>query len=191
MEQKNNTFTAKEEKFSYEYCIDLNATKAAIRAGYSSKTARAISSRLLTKANIQMLIKEKQNDLAKTAGISALKIINELAKIAFTNATRLRNGWMELKDFEKLTENEKACIQSVETKETTKTFDGVSTIETWVKVKLYDKQKALDSLNSMFGFNAPVKQDVNIKGSTTILLPGAEPINFDNLPNSKIVENED
>ena len=45
--------TDKQDRFCYEYCIDFNATQAAIRAGYSENTARSIASTLLTKVNIQ------------------------------------------------------------------------------------------------------------------------------------------
>ena len=54
-----------------------------------------------------------KNNLAEAAGISALQIIREHQKIAFSNFSRLRNGWMELKDFQELSDEEKACIQSV------------------------------------------------------------------------------
>lgn len=44
--------TAKEERFCYEYCIDFNATQAALRAGYSPKTAYAIGAENLRKPNL-------------------------------------------------------------------------------------------------------------------------------------------
>jgi hypothetical protein len=46
----------KQQRFVAEYLIDLNATQAAVRAGYSAKTARKIGSRLLTKEDIQAAI---------------------------------------------------------------------------------------------------------------------------------------
>ena len=48
----------KQERFCYEYCIDLNASKAAIRAGYSENSARSTASTMLTKSNILARIKE-------------------------------------------------------------------------------------------------------------------------------------
>ena len=59
--------TAKQERFAQEYLIDLNASRAAIRAGYSKKTARSQGQRLLTNADIRKFICEKRQALsAKT-----------------------------------------------------------------------------------------------------------------------------
>ena len=106
-----------------------------------------------------------KNNLAEAAGISALQIIREHQKIAFSNFSRLRNGWMELKDFQELSDEEKACIQSVETKETTRyTKEGEPIEEEWVKIRLYDKQKSLDSISEMLGYDqkSSVTQNMNI-----------------------------
>ena len=65
---------------------------------------------------------------------------------------------MSLKDFEALTEEEKACIKSVETKQTKRvTPMGEEVIDEQVKIICYDKQKALDSIVNMLGYNAPDK----------------------------------
>jgi len=164
IESENIILTSKQERFCYEYCVDFNATQAAIRAGYSKKTAGVIGFENLKKPYLQNRISEMQKNLAETAGISALKIINEHKKIAFTDAGKLREGWMKLKDFENLTDEDKASIQEVSTKETKTTFNGVATSEIWVKIKLYDKQKSLDSISNILGFNAPIKSlvDLNI-----------------------------
>ena len=163
MEDKEETIklTDKQERFCYEYCIDFNATKAAIRAGYSENTAYSIGNENLKKPEIKKRISEMQSNLSETAGISALKVINEHAKIAFTGIANLKDGWMTLKDFESLSDDEKACIQEVQTKEARRADggDGI-VIEMWVKIKLYDKQKSLDSISNMLGFNAPTKQEV-------------------------------
>lgn len=57
--------TAKQQRFCDEYLIDLNATQAAIRAGYSKKTATEQSSRLLTKVNIQEYIEKRMAEKEK------------------------------------------------------------------------------------------------------------------------------
>lgn len=161
--------TAKEERFCYEYCIDFNATQAALRAGYSPKTAYAIGAENLRKPKIQKRIKEKQDNLAETAGISALRIVTEHSKIAFSHAGKFRDGWMSLKDFEGLTEEEKACIQEVQTKETTKVINDMEITEVYVKVKLYDKQKSLDSLSGILGFNAPARTELTGKDGKDLI----------------------
>jgi len=161
--QESDKLTRKQEIFCYEYCIDYNATRAAIKAGYSKGSARAIGCQNLTKVYISDRIKEMQNNLAQTAGISALRIIKEHSSIAFMDAGQLRDGWMTLKEFESLTPEQKACIQEVSTKQTKKlslSTDGGEDsviIDEFVKIKLYDKQKSLDSITKILGLDAPIK----------------------------------
>lgn len=75
--------TGKQKRFCEEYVFDWNATRAAIAAGYSEKTAYSIGQENLKKPEIEEYIGKIQNDLEKQAGISALMIIKELKKIAF------------------------------------------------------------------------------------------------------------
>ena len=55
--------TDKQQRFCEEYVIDLNGTQAAIRSGYSSKTARSISNENLTKPDIREYISELQKEI--------------------------------------------------------------------------------------------------------------------------------
>ena len=168
-QERNIKLTDKQERFCYEYCIDFNATQAAIRAGYSEKTAFTIGSENLRKHYIKERISDMQSNLSETAGISALKVINEHAKIAFSGISKLKDGWMTLKDFESLSDDEKACIQEVQTKEARKSDGGDGIIiEAWVKIKLYDKQKSLESISNLLGFNAPTKQEITGKNGNPI-----------------------
>jgi phage terminase small subunit len=153
--------TAKQELFCYYYVLYLNATKAAIEAGYSRHTAYSIGNQNLKKVEVQKRIERMKSNLAETAQISALRIAKEHEKIAFANAGELRSGWITMKEFESLTEEQKACIQEIATKQTKRVGDsGDCIVDEFVKIKLYDKQKSLDSLNNMFGYNAPVKSEV-------------------------------
>ena len=157
--------TDKQERFCYEYCLDLNATQAAIRAGYSENTARSIASQLLTKLNIQNRIKQMQDNLAETAGLSRLRVISEHMKIAFSSIAHLHNTWIERKEFESLTEEQKACIAEIDTKIKTEYEYNLEKQKKepirveYVRIKLYDKQKALDSISKMLGYDAPIKID--------------------------------
>lgn len=161
--------TAKQERFCYEYCIDYNATQAAIRAGYSEASAGLIGYENIKKPYIKNRISEMQKNLAETAGISALRILKEHERIAFSNAGQLRDGWISLKDFEKLPESVKACIQEISTKTVKKTIGEEPVEEEYVKVKLYDKQKSLDSICRMLGFDAPVKQELTGKDGAELI----------------------
>ncbi len=71
----------KQKKFCNEYLIDLNATQAAIRAGYSEKTARSIANENLTKPGIQKYIQELQEGIKKRNRISQDEIIQDLIEV--------------------------------------------------------------------------------------------------------------
>ncbi len=79
------TLTPKQERFVSEYLIDLNATQAAIRAGYSEKTAQEQSSRLLSNVMVQQAVSDAQNRVAEKAEWSAADRLRMLADIAEAN----------------------------------------------------------------------------------------------------------
>jgi phage terminase small subunit len=178
-EEENNIepLTDKQKKFCYEYCVDLNGTQAAIRAGYSEKTAAAIASQNLIKLNIQAEVKKLQDNLAETAGLTKLRILNEHIKIAFTSIAHLHETWIKRKEFELLTEDQKACIAEIDTKIKTEYEYDPETEKRepihveYVRIKLYDKQKALDSISKMLGYEAPIKSviDLNSQSLPTVI----------------------
>ncbi len=77
--------TPKQEMFAKEYLIDLNATQAAIRAGYSKRTAKSQGQRLLTYVDVAELIQRGRERREAELDIKALDVIRELAKIGFAN----------------------------------------------------------------------------------------------------------
>lgn len=79
--------TKKQKRFAEEYLIDLNATQAAIRAGYSPGTAKSIGSENLTKPDVQACIAKAMAERSKRTGVNADRVVTELAKIAFVNAS--------------------------------------------------------------------------------------------------------
>lgn len=162
-------------RFCHEYCADFNATQAAIRAGYSEETAYSIGQRLLKNVEIEKRIKEMQGNLSKVAGISALRVIKEHEKIAFSSIANLHNTWIDRVEFENLTDDHKACIKSISTKIMKKnigTRDEPDIIDVeYVKIELYDKQKSLDSINKMLGFDAPVKTELTGKDGSPLISP--------------------
>jgi phage terminase small subunit len=161
----------KQKVFCREYIFDWNATRAYLTAYPNVKDAEvasAASSRLLTNVKIQKYIEEVQKDLEKLAGLSRLKVINEHIKLAFSSIAHLHNTWIERKEFEELTDEQKACIAEIDTKiKTEYEYDPEIedkkpvTVE-YVRVKLYDKQKALDSISKMLGYDAPVKMNIGL-----------------------------
>jgi phage terminase small subunit len=168
----HNELTNSQKVFCQEYIYDWNATRA-YKVAYptikNDHVAQVAASRLLLNVVISEYITEIQKDLEKLAGISRKMVADEFAKIAFSNTSHLRNTWMELREFEDLTEDQKACIQEIETKTVNIRDNERSTAQSpvykeveYVKIKLYDKQKALENLNKMLGYNEPEKKDITV-----------------------------
>lgn len=74
--------TAKQRRFVEEYCVDFNATQAAIRAGYAERSAKEIGSENLTKPNISDAIKARLNELSMTPE-EAIKRLTDMARGSF------------------------------------------------------------------------------------------------------------
>jgi phage terminase small subunit len=79
--------TARQQLFCEEYLTDLNATQAAIRAGYSEKTAEQAASRLLTNVKVQEYIQERKKERIKRIEITQDAVLKEIAIVAFAVAT--------------------------------------------------------------------------------------------------------
>ena len=79
------SLSPKQKIFALEYLQDLNATQAAIRAGYSEKTAYRTGCDNLKKPHIQAVIQKEMDKRAQRLEISADKVLQELAKMAFAN----------------------------------------------------------------------------------------------------------
>lgn len=173
LQELEKQMTAKQVMFCREYVVDWNGTRSAITAGYSENTARAISSENLAKPYIQDYIKEIQKHLAELAGVSALRNMQELAKIAYSSIAETRKDWMTLKEFDELGSNEKASISEILTI-TREGKDG-KPIQI-VKFKLHPKIQAIEVLNKMNGWNAPDQIEQKITEHHSYVLPDGSEI---------------
>jgi len=174
---ESKELTGKQKKFCEEYIFDFNASRAARVAGYSEGTAAEIGCENLTKPNIQAYIEELQADLSKTSGISRLKVLRELEKIAFSSIAHLHDTWITRKEFDKLTEDQKSCIAEIQTQtrmEVNPIEDGPPIQVDFVKIKLYDKLRSLEGINKMLGFDAPKKVTVNTTEKQVMKIGGQE-----------------
>jgi phage terminase small subunit len=81
--------TPKQQTFVDEYLVDLNATQAAIRAGYSKKTARSQGERMLTNVDVAAAIQKGFQKRSERTQITAEKVLLELAVIAFADLQQL------------------------------------------------------------------------------------------------------
>ena len=77
--------TPKQGRFVEEYLVDLNATQAAIRAGYSTKTAKAIGHENLARPNLAQAIQDAMTERSKRTEVSQDRVVKELARIAFAS----------------------------------------------------------------------------------------------------------
>ncbi len=75
--------TPRQELFVLEYLIDLNATRAAIRAGYSLRNAKAQGCALLRRSDVAEAIRQAMAERARRTGITAERVLEEFARIAF------------------------------------------------------------------------------------------------------------
>lgn len=148
--------TEKQNRFCQEYVIDWNAKQAAIRAGYSVKTAHSIGSENLTKPEIQEQIKKVKVKLEEVTGISAARNLLELKKIAYADATQLRETWETIRSFEEIPDDVKASLQEIVYSETT---FGETGFKKTIKVKQYSKIDAIKVINDMLGYNAPKRTE--------------------------------
>lgn len=105
--------TAKQEQFCKEYLIDLNGTQAAIRAGYSKDTAKEIASENLTKPNISECIEKLMADRSKRTEITADRVLEEIAKMAFFNVQDVQDDEGKTRPFNEWSRDDLACIQEI------------------------------------------------------------------------------
>ena len=157
----------RQEKFIFEYLSNgLNATNAAMVAGYSSKSAEVTASRLLRNAMVKQKISEFGNNLAESSGITVLRVIDELRKIAFGTIDQIFDDWAVLKPFDELSEDAKSQIQQIRFK-VTKRSDSEE-VE-YIQIKCHNKLRALGMLIKILGFEAPTRRELTGKDGNDLI----------------------
>lgn len=117
---KAKTLTGKQKLFVAEYLIDLNATRAAIAAGYSKKSANQIGSELLGKTAVRAAIEARNQKRLDKLDISAEKVLQEIALLGFANMAdyiQIDNNGNAYVDLSKLTREQAAAIQEIKVDE--------------------------------------------------------------------------
>lgn len=158
--------TKKQKLFVEEYLIDLNATQAAIRAGYSPQTAYSIGEENLKKPEIKNSIEKALAERSKRTGINADRVLTEIAKIAFMNpadAINFSDGSVK----QSASRDDLACIQSVKIK--TSYSETGETIEK--EVKMYDKKSALELLGKHLGM---FSDKLKVEGAIPVVITGED-----------------
>lgn len=162
--------TPKQERFVAEYLIDLNATQAAIRAGYSEKTAPEQASRLLSNVKVSVAVQAAMKARSERTEITQDMVLRELAKIGFSDIRKVVR-WGA---------TERVTTEDQEGKPVTDTFHGLRLISAdeidddtaaaisevsegrdGLKVKLHDKKGALVDIGKHIGM---FKERVELTG---------------------------
>lgn len=141
--------TPKQKRFVVEYLIDLNATAAAKRAGYSEKTAYSIGLETLKKPEIQNAIQEAMQKRQQRTEITQDMVIQELAKLGFFDIRKLFDKDGKPMDISKLDDDTAAALVGLDVQDVSDS-DGnyVGFIK---KYKMADKIKALELLGKHLG----------------------------------------
>jgi len=142
MPKVKSVLSQKQEKFWREYLIDRNATQAAIRAGYSKKTAHSQGPRLLENVEIIKRINDLFEKENKEITNRRHKVLRELEYIAFGRPDQIfsiENNKIKFKDFSEMEESAKACLANINESY----YDGELSSR---NVKFHDKIKALELL---------------------------------------------
>lgn len=182
------SLTPKQQRFVEEYLVDLNATAAYKRAGYTAKgnAAEVNAARLLRNAQVQFAVETARTELSKRTEITQDKVLSELAKIGFADMRKLLRwtgnlpkmdeaaaevtgeveisvaNFIQLFDSDELDDDIAAAISEI-----SQTKDGA------LKVKLHDKQAALVSIGRHLGM---FKDKVEHTGKDGKELPAATPV---------------
>lgn len=167
--------TPKQERFVQEYLIDLNATQAAIRAGYSQRTARQIGDENLSKPDISAAIQQAKAARSERTEITADRVLQELGRIAFFDLRRLYREDGSLKAMHELDDDAAAVLAGVDVVETKGNAvmggeDGLRHVPEFVKkVKIPDKVAALGLAMRHLGM---------LKDKTELTGPNGGPLQF-------------
>ena len=151
---RNRTLTVRQAAFAREYLIDLNATQAAIRAGYSVRTAYSQGQRLLKNVEMAAAINSAMTDRAARTEITQDRVLQELARIAFANlcdaVTWNSEQIVRLVNSEELGDDTAAAIAEV-----AKTREGM-------RIRMHDKVGALIQIGRHLGMFEKDKSPIDV-----------------------------
>lgn len=182
--EPDKTYTLKELKkilkpshqdFAKYYIVTgWNATKAYEKAYplCSKETAYTNGNQLLKNAKIQQLISYLRDNCEDTVGISKQSQLQEYRKIAYSSIAHIHNSWITKIEWDKIMKSNPDAldaIESIDTKVIRKLNDFEEAIEVeYVKIKLHDKNKALENIDKLMGYKAAEKVEVDAKVSNQL-----------------------
>lgn len=152
MEQK---ITRKQIEFCHQYVIDLNGKHAAIRAGYSAKTAEFQASRLLSKDKVKTYLTKLQAKSRELSDITKQEVLNELAAILrakITDYLTFDGTIIGFKSFEQLTEPQIRAVESI-----SKNRFGE------IELKLHGKSWSIERVCKILGFDGTTDLKISLE----------------------------
>ncbi len=151
----------RDERFAQEYLIDLNATAAAIRAGYAPSTARNAAAWIRAENPLKPALRRRVDQLmaerSKRTGISADRVLMELARIGFVNA-------------DDVFDPDTACVRPDASRDDRAAIASVSVKSGKIserEIKLFDKSRALELLGKHLGLFA---DNVRVEGAVPVIV---------------------
>lgn len=170
-----NDLNPRYQRFVDEFVADSNGTQAAIRAGYSERTAAQQASRLLKNVKIAAAIAEARKTVAERLGITAERVLTEYARLAFFDIRKAFDDEGRLKSIHDLDDDTAAAISGIETEDL---YEGKGESREHVgrlhKIKHSDKKAALDSIAKHIGLlkdAQPGGVTLNLAGQVNVYLP--------------------
>lgn len=146
---------AKQTRFVEEYIIDLNATQAAIRAGYSKKTAQVQSARLLSNVMVRAVLSQKMEKRSEKTEISSERVLLELSRLAFLDVRKAYRKDGSLKAITEMDDDTVAAIAGFDVTESVSSGEVTGVLK---KIKLSDKSRALELIMRHLGMLTPAVQ---------------------------------
>lgn len=151
----SSALNLRQQRFVAEYLTDFNATQAAIRAGYSARTAASQGERLLRNVEIAAAVAQAAHKTATKLELTRERVLQETARIAFFDARKLFRDDGSPKSLHELDDDTAAAISGLDVLEEFETRDGERTQVGLVKkYRIADKNSALDraaKLLALFG----------------------------------------
>ena len=166
--RQKSELTPKQELFVREYLVDRNATQAAIRAGYSKKTANQQGARLLANVGVKSTLRARGAAALAKLEVTEKRVLAELAAIAFSNIKAFTrwtdDGELEVLPSADIPDELAAAIESVDEQTLTSTNKDGSRNYCRVKrkVKLYSKMEALKLIAEYLGLTDTLTPKVTV-----------------------------
>jgi phage terminase small subunit len=153
MTLKLKKISPKNDAFTTEYLVDYDGKKAAIRAGYAPKHAASKASHLLADPIVQRSLKTKQGRVALRAEVTAARVLQELARLAFADPRKLFDEEGRIKNIADMDEDTAATLSSVQVIKSQGYVknDGTSKNKKTYKFSQWDKNAALEKLAKHLG----------------------------------------